>query len=236
LITAAALGVKRALELTLIVPTTSKPLDAVTEELLEMVTLLKARVPELEIDDPLLKEIVPLDGLKFPLVPILRAPLTLKLLLVVTVALLAMVILLNVNVPELEIEAPLFNVIVPDEALKFALVPTLKTPPMDKPLEVVTLAELEIVKLLNTNNPELEITEPLPTVIVPAEGLKLPPMFTVKFPRTEKLLDVVTVAELAIAKLLYCNVPELEIEEPLSMVMVPLEGENVEPVPTLNAP
>ena len=57
--------------------------------------------------------IVPAEGVKTALVPILKAVLTVKEPAVVTVALLAIVRVANVRVPELVMEAPLFNVTVP---------------------------------------------------------------------------------------------------------------------------
>jgi len=64
-------------------------------------------------------------------------------------------------------------------------------------------------------------------VIVPADGLKLAKLPTVKAPFTVKLDVVVTVAELAMVKPLKARVPELVIDEPLFIVMVPADGVKV---------
>ena len=76
--------------------------------------------------------------------------------------------------------------------------------------------------------PELETVQPVPVmVIVPAEGLKLAPELTVNAPVMLKLLAVATVAEEAMVRLENVRVPELTMDEPLFMVMVPLVGVNV---------
>ena len=77
---------------------------------------------------------------------------------------------------------------------------------------------------------------PLFMVIVPADGEKFAPVPTVKAPLTPKLLAVVTVAELAIERLLKVNVPELTMELPLFMVIVPAVGAKVLRALTVNAP
>ena len=70
-----------------------------------------------------------------------------KLPLEVTLAELAMVRLLKARVPELAILAPLFRVMVPADGAKTALEPTVKAAPTEKLAEVVTVAELAMVRL-----------------------------------------------------------------------------------------
>lgn len=88
------------------VPFTTKLFVAFTDAELTTVKLLNLRVPEFEIVDPLLTEIVPPEGLKFPPDPTLIALLILKLLDVVTTAEPAIVRLLKVSVPELLMDEP----------------------------------------------------------------------------------------------------------------------------------
>lgn len=127
---------------------------------------------------------VPVDAVKLAVpVPTVSAPLTLKPLDAVTTALLAMVRLVKVSVPRLEIDDPLFIVIVPDDGLKFAVPdPTAKAPSTPKLLEVVTVALFAMLKSVNVSVPELEIDDPLFIVIVPLVGVNVPP--TVKAPPT----------------------------------------------------
>lgn len=157
-------------------------------------------------------------------------PSTLKLLFTVTVADEGIVRLLNASVAELVMEEPLFIVIVPPEGEKLALVPTLKAPLMLKLLEVVTVAELAMVRLLKASVPPtvLTIEAPLFIVIVPEDGLKFDALLpSVSAPLIEKLLEVETVAPLAIVRALKVSVPEFTMDEPLFMVIVPLVGVNV---------
>jgi len=135
--------------------------------------------------------------------------------------------LLNANVEEFKIDAPLLRVIVPEEGENEALAPTVRVPPIVKLLEVVTVAEFPIVKSENPKVPELLMDPPLLNVIVPPEGLKLLPVPTDNDPFTPKLLLVVTVALFAIVRLLNVSVPEFDTEEPLFIVTVPLVGVNV---------
>ena len=125
-------------------------------------------------------------------------------------------------------------VIVPADGLKLAKLPTVKAPFTVKSDEVVTVAELAMVKPLKARVPELAIDEPLFIVIVPADGVKLANVSTVKTPFTVKLAELVTVAELARVKLLKVSVPLLAILAPLFIVIVPAEGVKV-PL-TVNAP
>ena len=95
---------------------------------------------------------------------------------------------LNVNVPLLEILDPAADiVIVPPLGLKFALVPMLNVPPTEKLLDVVTVAEFDIVRLLNVIVPEFEIDEPLFIVIVPLVGVNVP--LTVNAPPTVAVFE-----------------------------------------------
>jgi len=107
---------------------------------------LKVNVPLFTTDQPVVaKVIVPEDGLKLAEVPTVKAPFTVKLAELVTVAELARVKLLKVSVPVLVIDAPLFIVIVPAEGVK---VPeTDKAPPTVAVLVPVVIVP-EIVKLL----------------------------------------------------------------------------------------
>ena len=94
---------------------------------------------------------------------------------------------LKVKVPLLVMDQPVvFIVIVPEDGLKLADVPTVKTPLRPKLDEVVTVAELAIVKLLKVKLPLFVMDEPLFMVIVPAEGVKVP--LTVKAPPTAAVL------------------------------------------------
>ena len=84
--------------------------------------------------------------------------------------------------------------------------------------------------------PELEIPEPTALmVIVPLEGLKVAVEELVKVPAMLNEEEVVTVAPEAMVKLWKVRVPELVMEEPLFMVMVPFEGEKLPPL-TFKAP
>jgi len=125
--TAAVPGVNNAPEFTVIVPVISKLFDAVTDALLATAILLRLSVPEFDTEDPLLNVIVPPEGLKLLPVPTDNDPFTPKLLLVVTVALFAIVRLLNVSVPEFDTEEPLFIVTVPLVGVNVPV--TVKTPP-----------------------------------------------------------------------------------------------------------
>lgn len=83
--------------------------------------------------------------------------------------------------------------------------------------------------------PLFVIFQPVPViVIVPLDGLNVALVPTVSVPAMLKLLEVLMVAEFAIVRLVKVNVPELTIDEPLFIVMVPLVGVKV-PV-TVNAP
>ena len=236
LITAPAAGVKVALEFTVNVPTTPKLLDAVMVAELAMARSLRVRVPELEMAEPLFNVIVPLVGAKVVEIFTVKVPATEKLADGCVVGVPAMVSPLNVNVPLLLIPQPVpVIVIVPPEGLKVAPVPTVRVPPMLKPVEVVTVALLAIVKPLNVRFPGFEMDAPLFMVIAPADGLKVDAEFpSVNTPLMLKLLEVVTVAVFEIVKLLNVSVPELEIDDPSPIVIVPLEGVKVALVPTVN--
>lgn len=93
---------------------------------------------------------------------------------------------------------------------------------------------LNIISLRST--PRSLIVAPESNVIVPAEAenlLKL--LMAVKTPPTLKLLAVVT-APVQIVISLKVKVPELTIEEPTSIVMVPELGVNVQVEPLVRTP
>ena len=129
----------------------------------------------------------------------------------------------------LTIEPPII-VMVPAVGARVLLAFTVKAPETEK--DDVGWAEgvSEIVRPLKTNVLELVIPQPVVAiVIVPPDGEKLAEEApTARVPLTEKLELVVTVAPAATVRLLKVSVPpELEIEEPLFMVMVPEEGVKV---------
>ena len=98
------------------VPATVKLVLAVTVvEEQEVVRLLKLRVvPEFVTVPPPLTVIVPAEAVKLPVEPLVNVPAMLKLLEVVTVAPDAVVRLKKVGAePEVEIDEPVFRVIVP---------------------------------------------------------------------------------------------------------------------------
>jgi hypothetical protein len=68
---------------------------------------------------------------------------------------------------------------------------------------------------------------PAPLIIFAAEGVKVELEPRVKVPATAKLLLPVTVAELAVVRLKNVSEPELVIEAPLFMVIVPAVGVKV---------
>ena len=120
-------GLKTELVPTVSAPLTLKPVDVVTVAEFGIVNALNVRAPEFAIDAPFVIVIVPADGLKIAPAPSVRAPPTLKLLDVVTVALAAIDRPLNASVPEFVIDDPLFIVIVPSVGLNVPV--TVKAPP-----------------------------------------------------------------------------------------------------------
>jgi len=94
--------------------------------------------------------------------------------------------LMKANVPAFTIEPPAI-VIVPEEGLKFAPVPTVRVPPTPKLLDVVTVAEFEIVRSPNASVPEFTIEEPSFIVIAPLVGVNVP--VTVNMPPTVAMFD-----------------------------------------------
>ena len=136
------------------------------------------------------------EGVNVAVAPIVNIPATVTDPEAVAVAAAATDRLLNVNVPELEIDAPLFIVIVPADGANTAVVPTLNAPPTLKLLDVVTVAAFATVNPLKVNVPELAMDEPLFIVIVPLEGANTAVVPTESAPPTVKLLAVVTVAAL----------------------------------------
>ena len=175
-------GPKTALAPTVRAPPMLKLLDVVTVPLAAIVNPLNPRVPEFAIDAPFVIVIVPADGLKTELVPMVSAPPTLNPVDVVTVAEFAIVNALNVSVPEFAIDAPFVIVIVPADGLKIAPAPSVRAPPTLKLLDVVTVALAAIDRPLNASVPEFVIDEPLFIVIVPRVGLNVP--VTAKAPPT----------------------------------------------------
>ena len=69
-----------------------------------------------------------------------------------------------------------------------------------------------------------------------APAVKVPPPELSQLTATLKLLEAVTVAKAAMAKLLKVNIPELAIDEPSFMVMVPEVGASVLLLFIVNAP
>jgi hypothetical protein len=127
-----------------------------------------------------------------------------------------------------------FTVTVPD-GVNVALEPIVRVLTTETEPDAVTVAEAAIVKPRKASVPEFAIEEPLFIVMVPEDGLKFALALTVKAPPIEKLLDVVTVAELAMVMPLTVSVPEFVIEAPLLKVIVPPEGLRVTPESTVRA-
>jgi hypothetical protein len=83
--------------------------------------------------------------------------------------------------------------------------------------------------------PEFTILHPVVAmVMVPPDGLNVAVDELVNAPFMVKEEDVVTVAPEAIVRLLKVRVPELAIEEPVFMVIVPADGDKLPPL-TFNA-
>ena len=128
---------------------------------------------------------------------------------------------LNVNVPELLILPPVM-VIVPLVGIRD--LPGLTVNPFETVKELVGCVEgvSDMVSPLKANVPELTMLHPVVAmVIMPAEGLKLADVPTVNAPLTVKELAVVTVAELAIERLLNINGAATVMLEPLPIDTVP---------------
>ena len=98
------------------------------------------------------------------------------------------------------------------------------------------LPEVEAVKPEKLEFPVKAWVLPSPPlkVIVPELAVKVPPLL--QLPETEKLLELLTVAELAMATLTKVKLPELVMEEPLLKVIVPEEGVNTPEPPTVKVP
>jgi len=77
---------------------------------------------------------------------------------------------------------------------------------------------------------------PRPEITSVAPGVKVADVPTVKVPPTAKLEEEVTAAEVARVTLLKVRLPELAIDEPFLMVVVPLAGAKVTPLLTVSAP
>lgn len=215
---------------------TAKLAEVVTVPPSAVVRLLKVRAPEFAIEDPSFIVIVPPDGSNTALAPFVSVPLTAKLAEVVTVAEPAVVKPLNVRVPLFTIDEPSFIVMVPPEGSSTAFAPLVSAPPTAKLEEVVTVADPAVERLLKVRDPEFAIELPSFMVIVPPDGAKVEPAdATVNVPPIAKELEVETVAEATIVRLLNVSVPpELVIDELLFMVIVPPDGVNVPLV--VNAP
>jgi len=112
-----------------------------------MVRLLNLRdVPEFTIDQPVVAiVIVPPEGSKVAVELFVSVPLIVNELEVVTVAPEAIVMLAKVRVPELLIEAPLLNVVVPLDGVKTPLAPTVKVPPI-VPVPAPVWIEFALIK------------------------------------------------------------------------------------------
>ncbi len=76
--------------------------------------------------------------------------------------------------------------------MKTELAPVVRAPATLKLLDVVTVAEAAMVNPWNVSVPELLIEDPLFIVIVPAVGMKLPPLPTVSAVATAKLAEPTT--------------------------------------------
>lgn len=208
--------------------------DAVTSKLLDVVTVAEAAiaktrncsVPELEIDDPFLIVMVPPVGASVVEALTVNAPPTEKLAEGCVVGVPAMVSPLKVNVPELLTDHPVpVIVIVPSVGVNLLPAVTVSVPANKKLAEGGVCGVPAMVRPLKVNIPELLRPHKIPVmVIVPAEGEKFAPDPTFKAPAILKLLDVVTVADVAIVNPWKVSVPELLIDEPLFMVIVPAEG------------
>lgn len=131
----------------------------------------------------------------------------------------------------MEIDDPLFIVIVPPVGANVTPLLTVNAPAITK-LVLYCVCAVGVAAIVNPLNrkdvPELEIVDPAADiVIVPPEGLNVAVELLVNVPATLKLLDVVTVADEGIVKLWKVAVPLFEIDEPLFIVIVPPLGVNV---------
>lgn len=198
---------------------------------LEIVRFVKVSVPLFVIDEPEPIVIVPA-GLKVAPEFTFRLFVTEKLLLVVTVALVEIARLKKESVELFVILEPSNIVIVPADAVRFLLEFTVRVPPTEKLEAVVTVPS--IVSEENLSIPELFVIDDVPLmVIVPLEGLKSPPAFTVRTVLTVKLELVVGVP--ATTSFENVNDPEFEIEELLFNVTVSF-GANTAAAPRVKVP
>ena len=211
--TFAAAGVNVEPELTVNVPATEKLFAVETAPL--VVSDENAKTPDAPtaMEPPVFIVIVPDDGERFALVPRVSAPPTLKFVDADAVTELPRVSPLNMSVPPiLLIAAPVVErVTVPPEAVNVAPDATENFVPTEKLLDVVTVAPAAMEIVLSVSVPEFAIELPLFIVIVPAEGARVAPVPTVRAPATEKLLEVVTVAELAIVRPANVKVPGVAV-------------------------
>ena len=96
-------------------------------------------------------------------------------MLAVTVAEFAIVKLLKVKVPELEMTEPLLKVIVPEVGANVHVDPLVRVPATAKLIFAVTAVdEQDVVRLKKVSEPPLVIEPPPLTVIVPAAGVNVP--------------------------------------------------------------
>ena len=114
--------------------------------------------------------IVPADGEKFALAPMLKAPFIVKLLAVVTVAEAAIERLLSVSVPEFTIEEPLAMVTVPELALKGVPPLTVNMPEIlsaPEALGAVNVVPLARVRSVVVTVPDEPVKIPVPERVRP---------------------------------------------------------------------
>jgi hypothetical protein len=154
-----------------------KLLNVVAPDIVEVPLAVKATVPELWVNVPLLVKLPPIlmvfeVEVKVPELTV-KLPLTVKLLELPAVAVPVVLRLLNVNVvPELVMVQPL-QVMVPELEVNVPVELLVKVPAMEKLLLPVTVAPEAIVKLKNVGaDPEVEMEDPSFMVIVPDPGAK----------------------------------------------------------------
>lgn len=126
----------------------------------------------------------------------------------------------------------------PAEAERSLLkLPIVKVPFTVKLLDVVTVAEPAIARLLNVSTPELTIDEPSFMVMVLAVGARVLELFTVNAPATLNELEGCVLGVSAIVKPLNTSVPELEIVQlAVLSVIVPPVGERLPLTPIVKTP
>jgi hypothetical protein len=131
----------------------------------------------------------------------------------------------KVSDPELAIEEPLLNVTVPPVGANVVEPLTVKAPPTLNEVVGCALGVPAIVRPAKVGAAVRASDQAVPvSVIVPALGLKMDALPVVSAAATEKLLDVVTVADAGMVRPRNVRAPEFEIEEPLAIVIVPVEA------------